>query len=1006
MSIRTIYESPHLRVVFRPGSSSFGLVTFNPATMIAKGDAFWGQAIADEADLTTIGVMTHRSNWYPASEMRKAAEIIRPLLAGFAQVIGYGSMMGGYGALKHSRLLGLTHILSFAPQWSIAPHDVGDWDKRFVREYRQDLNADVRIEAGDVLPAPIIVYDPYLEPDRQHVEHIVAACPGARLVPAYLTGSEPAGLFKATSQVLGLFEACLAGDVDRIARQATTARRDPASDLRPRALAELYIRSNMKAASRLMERRPHAFPRPRRGGINHLLAGQFMAKGLLEEADACSAASIADLPTVRDFHFRRASIAERRKDFATAIAAWKTAIETWPKDVTLHLQLASTLLAAGDIAAAGEAQAAAAAIEPDSVAVITAAARQAHAVGDQAMEVSWTRRLFEIAPTSQSCSRLSDLLTQLGDHAGASQALERLVAISPGAASWKLLAEGRVRERRPVEAAEALIEALRLEPNILGKERAAIVYNSEHLRVMYHPGSSEYALIAFNPPTWLASGTNYWCRPIVEQAGITAVGIMTHRSNWYPAEDMKQAILVINRLLQGYQEIIAYGSSMGGYGVLKYGRALNATRVLSFAPQWSIAPIDVGQWDRRFVANYRPDLNGEMAIHAGDVVENAFIFYDPFFKEDRLNVDRIVELNPAAHLVTAHLTGYFAVAVFDGMAMTLRLFELCLANDLQGLRRQTAINRRDPARHTRVRALTDIYLKSDPVAVQRVLDQRPQAFGAAERASVNYQLAAYYSGTEDLEKAAACCAAAVAGDANVPEFHTRWSAIEERRQNYPAAVSLAEEAVRRWPKHLRANLQLFDVLMSSGDTAAAQAPLATAFALDPNFPQVITAKLRLAKATGDQKEAVRWSMRLVELSPTAGSILQCASFMTSIGKHANASEVLRRLVVISPTNASYWQMLAGSYLREPRNVLAAEAAEKAIRLEPNNQRSYHIAIAGYSRAGMREYAARNEIALDILTMAEAPTETESIGRRKRPVGWRAVVSAFTRQKPARGQMAS
>ncbi|MGI4799356.1 MAG: tetratricopeptide repeat protein, partial [Janthinobacterium lividum] len=952
-----------------------------------------------------------RSNWYPASEMRKAAEIIRPLLAGFAQVIGYGSMMGGYGTLKHSRLLGLTHVLSFAPQWSIAPHDVGAWDQRFVGEYRHDLNAEVRIEAGDVLPAPIIVYDPYLEPDRQHVERIVAACPGARLVRAYLTGSEPIGLFRSTSQVLGLFEACLAGDVDLITRQATIARRDPASDLRPRALAELYIRSNMRAASRLMERRPHAFPRPRRGGINHLLAGQFMAEGLLEEADACSAASIADLPTVSDFHMRRASIAERRQDFATAIAVLRTAIEACPRDVALHLQLASTLLTAGDVAAAGEAQAAAAAIDPGSVAVITAAARHANIVGDQAMELSWTRRLFEVAPTSQSCGRLADLLTRLGDHAGASEALERLVAISPEtAASWKLLAEGRVRAQRPVEAAEALLEAIRLEPGILGKDRTAIVYDSAHLRVMYHPGSSDYALIAFNPATWLASGTHYWCRPIVEKAEITAVGIMTHRSSWYPAEDMKQAILVINRLLQGYRQIIAYGSSMGGYGVLKYGRALNATRALSFAPQWSIAPKDVGEWDRRFVENYRPDLNAEMAIRSEDIVENAFIFYDPFSKEDRLNVEKIVEVYPPARLITAHLTGHLAVAVFAGTAKALRLFELCLANDLQGLRRQATSNRRDPAQHTRMRSLMDLYLKSDPVAVRRVLDRRPDAFGAAERASVNYQLAAYYIEAGDLEKAATFCDAAIAENPDVPEFHLRRSNIEERRENYPAALSLAEEAVRRWPRHIRANLQLIEVLVLSGDVAAAEARLEVASGLDPNYPPVIMAKVKLAKQKGDQDAAIRWSMRLIELSPTAKSLQQCASYLTEIGKHADASDVLRRLVAISPTNGSYWLTLAGSYLREPRNVKAAEAAEKAIQLMPDELRSYHIAIAGYGRAGMREYAVRNEMALDNKVVAkkraEARDAAERTSRPKRPTGWRAVLAVLTRRRPAQGQMAS
>lgn len=131
----------------------------------------------------------------------------------------------------------------------------------------------------------------------------------------------------------------------------------------------------------------------------------------------------------------------------------------------------------------------------------------------------------------------------------------------------------------------------------------------------------------------------------------------------------------------------------------------------AFAPRRSIAPKDVGKWDRRLVENYRADLNAEITIRS----EDAVTFYDPFFRDDRLNVEKIVEAYLPARLITTHLTRLFAATILARTARVLRLFEPCLAKDLRWLRRQATSNRREPARRTRVRSLMDLYLKSDPV---------------------------------------------------------------------------------------------------------------------------------------------------------------------------------------------------------------------------------------------------------------------------------------------------
>ncbi len=476
MAVKRLYDSEHLRVVYRPGSSSFALVSFNPATLQAKDDTFWCQPIADKADLTAIGVMTHRGNWYPVEEMRQVAELVRPLLQGFDRVLGYGSSMGGYGALKFSRLLGITHVLSFAPQWSIAPQDVGGWDDRFTHEFRPGLHTEVRIEPHDVAAAPIVFYDPFFKFDRLNVERIVAACPTARLVPTYLTGHFPVNLFAGTAKVMALFEACFAEDIPAITRQATRMRRDPATGLRARALADLYVQSNIDGARRLLARHPQAFGPRERAGLFHQMAGQFIKMKRFDDAATCSDAALADNPGVRDFYIRRCTIEQGRGDTGRAVSFAREAVKNWPSDAATHLQLSNACLKHGDQAGAEAALETASRLAPNSAAVINTLMTQATSRNDDAGAEALARRLVEVSPLGENYRRLAALLTKRKQHNQASDALRKAVDTNPSSNQlWRALAESHFREPRWMKAAEAAAEAVRLDESDLASVRIAAV---------------------------------------------------------------------------------------------------------------------------------------------------------------------------------------------------------------------------------------------------------------------------------------------------------------------------------------------------------------------------------------------------------------------------------------------------------------------------------------------------------------------------------------------------
>src|SRR3712207_6847911 len=114
-----------------------------------------------------------------------------------------------------------------------------------------------------------------------------------------------------------------------------------------------------------------------------------------------------------------------------------------------------------------------------------------------------------------------------------------------------------------------------------------------------HEGESDYLLLTFATKNENADGKSFWARSIAETGNINAIGFMPKGPNWYPAPDMRSAIAEISSYLARFNRIVVYGQSMGSYAALKYSKALGATHVLAFSPQYSIDPTDVGSVDRR-----------------------------------------------------------------------------------------------------------------------------------------------------------------------------------------------------------------------------------------------------------------------------------------------------------------------------------------------------------------------------------------------------------------------
>lgn len=246
MPSRIVFEDEEIRVVHRPGSTDYSLVTFAAVAHRPHGAWIWAGPPIEKLDIEAVGIVAKRESWYPAASMRAAAPVVRGLLR--PRAVGYGYSMGGYGALKYGRLFGLSHGFAVAPQLSIDPADVPA-DRRFHRFHDAGLHGGMMVTAADVPPVSIVAGDPTWPPDGLHLR-AAAALPGAAIVPLPFLQHAAIDRFTGTRELAETLDLVLAGD--GAAMRAHLRRGRPRSALLHVWLARAAVlRGHLSMAERL-----------------------------------------------------------------------------------------------------------------------------------------------------------------------------------------------------------------------------------------------------------------------------------------------------------------------------------------------------------------------------------------------------------------------------------------------------------------------------------------------------------------------------------------------------------------------------------------------------------------------------------------------------------------------------------------------------------------------------------------------------------------------------------
>ena len=190
-----------------------------------------------------------------------------------------------------------------------------------------------------------------------------------------------------------------------------------------------------------------------------------------------------------------------------------------------------------------------------------------------------------------------------------------------------------------------------------------LIAETEHVAAIEQDLGSEFVIVTFNEMGLVRNGLTFWGDRFLLKTGYSAVGIVTACPNWYPRAAMEEVLPAIRARIAG-RKVITYGHSQGGYGALKYARALGASVALSFCPQYSIASEHVGSFDRRFLMRCRSDLQNGLPVETRDLCPASYIFYDPYERLDRENVVRLHGLQDSerrVHCVQVPFSGHATV---------------------------------------------------------------------------------------------------------------------------------------------------------------------------------------------------------------------------------------------------------------------------------------------------------------------------------------------------------
>lgn len=248
-----------------------------------------------------------------------------------------------------------------------------------------------------------------------------------------------------------------------------------------------------------------------------------------------------------------------------------------------------------------------------------------------------------------------------------------------------------------------------------------IIADNEHIQIHYKSRSTDIIVITFSHMGFSQKVEAYWGAGALENCGLSALGVVCKGNLWFPPRSMADAMQQIGTPPWAtYKNRITYGSSMGAYAAIKFGRLVGATTALAMAPQFSIDPAVCGQHDRLHSSFFNAQLHAGSTIEDRDISCQSFVFHDPAVDIDRFHAHALHRLSPRIKLVPMFSHGHEPVDAFAGRRTMLSLISACIGGDENQIRAVASDARRRSGR--RIYGLATAMLPTRPVQAAALFD--------------------------------------------------------------------------------------------------------------------------------------------------------------------------------------------------------------------------------------------------------------------------------------------
>ena len=73
-----------------------------------------------------------------------------------------------------------------------------------------------------------------------------------------------------------------------------------------------------------------------------------------------------------------------------------------------------------------------------------------------------------------------------------------------------------------------------------------------------------------------------------EQSRIDAIHVIARSNEWYQNDEILEICKAVAAITQNYERVYTYGSSMGGYAAIRFGKHVGARAAIALSPKFSV----------------------------------------------------------------------------------------------------------------------------------------------------------------------------------------------------------------------------------------------------------------------------------------------------------------------------------------------------------------------------------------------------------------------------------